>query len=270
MIEDRTGRFDTPLPSSNLESPDPMPDVPASFATALAAAAPPTDLTFEGDDVFGVEIRDRRFAGCVFQDCDFEGSRFVGCSFVDCRFGGCKLRGVRFVGCKFGSDDERPAQWRFCDLSQAHFEDCNLSLNQIVGCTAVETTFDKCSCLGLKFDAEVQRRVGRRKVAGGVRFEGCRLQFAAFTPADYSDSLFESCDLRDVEFARGNFSRASFRGSTLHNADFHSATLDEATLVGATFDRIRLATLFSYQGLTVSPDQQSIILAALGIRVSSR
>lgn len=247
-----------------------MPTPATSFAAVLAASGPLTDMVFEGEDILGLEIRDRHFTACAFQDCDFEGSRFIGCTFVGCRFHGGKFREVRFVGCKFGSDEKRPAKWRFCDLSQARFEDCNLSLVEIDGGTTFETTFDKCSCLGLKFEAEVHRHIGRKKMAGGVRFEGCRLQFAVFRPADYEDSLFESCDLRDVDFSRGNYSRVSFRGSVLHNADFTGATLDEAILSGATFDTFPLTSLFSHHGLVVSPDQQEAMLAAIGVRVASR
>ncbi len=256
--------------SQPIESPTMPSAEPSSLATTLAADEDPTDLDFEGDDVLGIEIRGRRFTACAFRDCDFEGSRFVDCSFVGCVFRGCRFREAAFVGCRFGSEDERPVKWHFCDLSQGRFEDCNLSLGEIDKCTTFETTFDGCSCLGLRFDAEVHRHIGRRKMAGGVRFEKCRLQFAVFKPADYEDCVFESSDLRDVDFSRGNYTRASFRGSVLHNTDFAGATLDEADISGATFDAFPLADLFSHQGLVVSPDQQAILLAGLGIRVAPR
>lgn len=234
-----------------------------------ASSDPVSDLVVRGEDVLDTEIRNRRFSGCTFQECDFEGSRFVDCTFVDCLFDGCKFREVKFGGCRFGGgDDERPLKWRFCDLSQARFEDCNLALCEIAKCKAFETTFDKCSCLGLKFDAEVHRRIGKSKVVGGVRFRECRMQFSVFASADYEDCVFETCDLRDVDCSRGNYTRASFRGSVLHNIDFKGATLDEADISAATFDTFPLSDLFSAQGLVVSRDQQEVILASLGIRVS--
>lgn len=245
-----------------------MSDGTPSFLDALPTD-PATDLVVRREDVLAAEIRGRSFSACLFQDCDFEGSTFIDCTFADCLFDGCKFREATFVRCRLGGGaDERPSRWRFCDLSQARFEGCNLALCEIAECQAFETVFDKCSCLGLKFDAEVHRRIGKSKVTGGVRFQECRMQFAVFTPADYETCVFETCDLRDVDFSRGNYTRASFRGSVLHNVDFKGATLDEADISAATFDTFPLSDLFSAQGLVVSRDQQEPILASMGIRVS--
>lgn len=244
--------------------------VPDHAPTRLTSLPPGevVDLVLRREDALEAMINGSRFSGCTFQDCDFEGSTFSDCTFVDCLFDGCRLREVKFLGCRFGGGDERPVKWRFCDLSQARFEDCSLSLAEIVECKAFETAFTRSSCLGLKFAADVHRRIGKSKVRGGVRFTDCRMQFAVFAPADYEDCAFESCDLRDVDFARGNYTRTSFRGSVLHNADFTGATLDEADLSAATFDTFPLSDLFSCRGLVVSRDQQETILASIGIRVS--
>ncbi|TBW34952.1 pentapeptide repeat-containing protein [Siculibacillus lacustris] len=243
--------------------------VPSPFSIAVAGEARVDDLSFRQEDILGVEIRDRRFTACTFQDCDFEGSRFVACEFLDCRFASSKFREAKFIGCKFGSGgDSRPISWRFCDLSQALFEDCGLSNNLIDKGKAFETSFVRCACLGLKFDAEVHRHIGKQLLVGSVRFRDCRMQFAAFAQANYEASVFESCDLRDVDFSRGNYTRVSFRGSVLHNADFTGATLDEADLSGATFDSFPLAEVFSFHGLVVGRDQQAAMLASIGIRVA--
>jgi uncharacterized protein YjbI with pentapeptide repeats len=240
-----------------------------SLAAILTSDDDVTDGVFEGEDILLREVRHRRFSSCAFKDCDFEGTTFIDCTFVDAGFDGCRFRDVRFVGCRFGGGkDEHPIKWRFCDLSHARFEDSSLALAEIFKCEAFETAFDKCSCLGLKFDADVHRRAGRTKMPGGVHFTGCRMQFSVFAPADYEVRTFESCDLRDVDFSRGNFTRVSFRGSVLHNADFTGATLDEADLTSATFDAFPLSDLFSFRGLVVGRDQQETMLASIGIRVA--
>jgi fluoroquinolone resistance protein len=221
---------------------------------------------FLGEDVVGANVAALQFKNCEFSDCAFEESVIRDSSFMACRFAKCRFQQARFVKTKFGGAEEADAcTWSFCNLPA--FEDCNLSMNKIAKSEVYLTSFSGCVAMGLLFEASVHKRVSNRLVLGGVKFNDCRLHYAAFEELDISKSEFVKCDLRDVSFRRSNLSDSSLTGSALSNADFSGATLDRATLAYSNFDSFNLADLLSYAGLIVSRDQVDTILGALGVMV---
>lgn len=221
---------------------------------------------FSGEDVSDFAASDVIFVRCHFKDCTFDGARFANCRFVQCRFSNCSFLETAFHTTHFADKEvHKGSEWVLCNLSEARFTDCDLSMSIFSKseCYLMEAT--NCSAMGLKFDAQVHRRVSNRLAIGGVKFEGCKLQYGQFVKGNFEDSKFLSCDLRDTSFAGSDLSRCQLRGSSLHNIDLSGATLDNADISYATFDQLFLGEIFSHADLIVSRDQHETILKSIGI-----
>jgi fluoroquinolone resistance protein len=237
-----------------------------SLLEAAGCEQPVTGAVFAEEDIVGADISALRFENCEFHDCRFEDAIIRDSTFTGCRFAKCRFRQTRFRNTSFTAGREESAcTWAFCDLSESSFEECNLSLNRIDKSEAYLTSFADCSAMGLLFNADVHKWVSKRIVIGGVKFERCRMQYAAFEELDLSKSTFVACDLRDVSFRRANLTDCTLTGSSLSNADFTGATLDGAALARANFDAFDLTAPISYAGLLISRDQAETILRGLGI-----
>jgi len=153
-----------------------------------------------------------------------------------------------------------------CNLNEAKFKASNLGMNRIVKCDAFLLSMVDCSATGLKFEAEVHRRISKKQIFGGVDFSRCKLHYAVFAPGNYEESKFEGCDLREVSFAGCNLARTTLSGSSLNGTDFSDATLDNAILAHATFDQLDLSAMQSHHDLVVSRDQHEALLKGMGLR----
>ncbi len=220
-----------------------------SLQESLAGTGPITEVGFDGEDMEEAHLAEAEFRGCRFYACVFDHCSFRESIIEDCHF----------------CEGETGTQWRYCDLSQAEFRRCNLSLNTMVGSKAYLTAFSDCAAAGIQLDLETQRKARTQILAGGVSFRKCKLQYAAFSAADFRESVFEGCDLRDANLSSCNLAQASFRGSSLHNIDFSGSTLDHADLSHASFDALDLSAMASFHAAVVTRDQHEAILASLGI-----
>jgi len=235
-----------------------------SLQESLAGTGPITEVRFDGEDMEEAHLAEAEFRGCRFTQCNFDDATFRACRFYACVFDHCSFRESIIEDCHF-CEGETGTQWRYCNLSQAEFRRCNLSLNTMVGSKAYLTAFSDCAAAGIQLDLETQRKVRTQILAGGVSFRKCRLQYAAFSAADFRESVFEGCDLRDANLSGCNLTQASFRGSSLHNIDFSGSTLDHADLSHASFDALDLSDMASFHAAVVTRDQHEAILASLGI-----
>jgi fluoroquinolone resistance protein len=241
------------------------------LAEAFSRDAVAAETVFRGEDVSEFRTYGARFRNCHFAECDFRLAVLRDCEFIACRFSHCDFREAEFHnGIFIDTERQKGAEWAFCNLGEAKFFKCNMSMGRIVKSEAYLLSFADCSAVGLSFDAEVHRTIARKTMVGGVRFQKTKLQYAQFHQANYEESVFEGCDLRDCSFSGSNLTRVSFRGSSINNTDFARATLDGASLVGATFDELDLASMFSFRGMTVSRDQHENLLQSLGILTADR
>lgn len=224
------------------------------------------DVVFIDEDITDFAASDATFIRCHFKECTFDGARFSNCRFTQCRFSNCSFLETSFHTTHFTDrTNQKGSEWALCNLSEARFTDCDLSMSVFSKseCYLMEAT--NCSAMGLKFDAQVHRRVSNRLAMGGVKFEACKLQYAQFVKGNFEDSKFLSCDLRDSSFSGSDLSRCQLRGSSLHNIDLSGATLNNADISYATFDQLFLSDIFSHVDLIVSRDQHETILKSIGI-----
>lgn len=241
-------------------------DTKLSLEQTLMKCGEATEEVFFGEDITDFAASDAVFVKCHFKDCTFDGARFTNCRFMQCRFSNCSFLETKFHTSHFTDrENQKGSAWVLCNLSEATFTDCDLNMSSFSKseCYLMEVT--SCSAMGLKFDAQVHRRVSNRLVMGGVKFEKCKLQYAQFIKGNFEDSKFFSCDLRDTSFAGSDLSRCQLRGSSLHNIDLSGATLNNADISYATFDQLFLSEIFSYADLIVSRDQHETILRSIGI-----
>lgn len=237
-----------------------------SLAEAFSRNTVTADTVFRGEDVSEFRTSGGRFRTCHFAECDFRMAVFRDCEFIACRFSHCDFREAEFYNCIFiDTETQKGSEWAFCNLGEAKFTNCNMSMGKISKSEAFMLSLADCSAVGLSFDAEVHRKIVKKTMFGGLRFRKTKLQYAQFHAANYEESAFEGCDLRDCSFSGSNLSRVSFRGSSINNTDFSRATLDDASLVGASFDDLDLASMFSFKRMTVSRDQHENLLQSLGI-----
>ena len=238
-----------------------------SLESALASQKVIRGQAFKGDDMTDFHVVEARFADCLFNDCNFEDAIFVGCEFLNCRFAHSSFRNARFEKCTFlDAENHSGTEWSYCNLSDARFKTSNLGMNAFVKCDAFLLSMVDCSATGLKFEAEVHRRISKKQIFGGVDFSRCKLHYAVFSPGNYEESKFEGCDLREVSFAGSNLTRATFSGSSLNGTDFTGATLDHAILAHATYDQLDLSVMQSHHEMVISRDQHEALLKGMGLR----
>lgn len=144
--------------------------------------------TFEGVDLQGLELRDKEFYRCTFENCQFQESRWSRTVFESClvrgsnvtraRFQATGLREVRFENSKLIGID-------WSDVSsnpELSFMECGLSYCSFVGLSLRKTPFLKC-------------------VARESNFYDLDLTDSAFTGTDLSGSNFRGCMLIRTDFS---------------------------------------------------------------------
>jgi uncharacterized protein YjbI with pentapeptide repeats len=229
-------------------------------------AGPVVGRQFRDEDLEDFGLFEMVFIDCRFTDCVFDRARIGSVRFEQCRFLRCSFREAEITDCQFVDQEARSGcDWQDCDFSEARLRRCDLGMNVIARSRAYLASFSDCALPGARIEVEVQRRISKKKVLGGLSFDRCKLQYAQFAPADLEESRFDGSDLRDCVFQGSDLSRASFRGASLNNADFTDATLDGAILAYASFDSFDFAAAASFRGAVISRDQHEAILASMGL-----
>lgn len=226
-------------------------------------------LEFELDTLEELSATNVRFNDCRWIDVDLSGARFVDCQFAGCSFSRSQLADAVFERCNF-FDSGRGAgsDFSYAEMREAKFKNCNLSSSQFVAADMFDVTIKACKANGVNLDqATFTRTYGRsQKVTratlvstifddanlSGIDFEGCNLTKSSFVRADLSSAIFAEADMSECDLAGAQLRRANF---------------DRTDLRGAQLDGMSLGLLSGYDGLKISEDQQSDILAHLGIQV---
>ena len=169
--------------------------------------------------------RETQFKDCVFKNCDFTMFNFTGCDFADSIFENCNLSMV-----KFG----------YIGLDKVHFIDCKLVGADFSNVKDFLFNVDFTNCI-LDYAAFMKKK--NRK----CKFASCSLKGADFSESDFSESVFEHCDL----------SSAVFMQTVLNGTNFTTAynfTIDPERnkLRKAKFSADGLAGLLTSYGIIVT------------------
>lgn len=225
------------------------------------------DAAAEDADFDGCE-----FARIVFADAPLQGARFRRCRFVRCRFSHAELRGAVFEDCSFTDPDEAAAGcvFAFSRLRDARLSRCDLAFAVFERSELHNVEIDRCSLLGARFDrADFSHAYGRKSVSTRAIFRECNLELA-----DLSGAKLMTCDLsgsrmRETCLAGADLTDADLRDCDLFQADFAKARLAGADLRGAAISGLDLIALESFQGLRITPEQQHLLLTAIGVEVDA-
>jgi fluoroquinolone resistance protein len=145
------------------------------------------DQTFEQ----GQMLAWGEYEKCFFRGCDLSEMDLSQYSFIDCTFDACNLSLAKLHKTLFNN---------------VHFKDCKM----------LGLRFDRCNPIGLSFS-----------------FTGCQLQHASFYKIKSRKTHFSRCQLVDVDFAEADFTEAVFEDCDLSGAIFDHTVLEKADLRSA-------------------------------------
>jgi len=210
------------------------------------------------------------FRNCRWVECDFTGARFKDCHFVDCQFLSSLMGEVTFDSCVFfDAASGTSVDFSFANLRESKFLNCNLSASRFVGADLYDVTIKDCKVSGSDFGtATFSRKFGRAQTItraslqssifddcnlSNLDLEGCNLVCSSFRHADLSSAILTEadmgeCDLSNAQILRANFERTDLRGAQLEG--------------------FSIGLLSGFEGIRISASEQQTILVHLGIRVS--
>lgn len=161
------------------------------------------------------------FERVAFRDGVPDASEYERCTFRNCDFSNARWAEIDFVDCRFEG----------CNLSMVVPNHCGLKQVAFVDCKIVGVDFAKCASF-----------------AFAVSFERCNLDFALFTKAPLSKTVFAECSIREASFREADLTRARFVDCDLTGAAFDRTKLEHADMRGA-------------RGFSIDPEKNRIAKA---------
>ena len=231
--------------------------------------------TFQAPMWPDIDLSDCVFQACVFTDGDFDsadlrGARFLKCTLTRCRFTHADARETVFdETVTADASTQRGVDFGFARLEEARFSRCELTQARFEGAELYAAAMVDCHLLGARFTrAKFFRAFGRSIVRAAMSFAGSNLELA-----DLAGVNLEGCDLSRVRLRESDLTDANLEAANLMDADLFQAVIDgarlsRADLRGAQISGLDLRRLGSYQDLKIGPDQQFMLLEALGVDVT--
>lgn len=139
-----------------------------------------------------VSLRDSKFIGCVFDQCDFfmanlSNAEFHDCEFLNSNIQNIKAGQVRMAGSLFDSCDFDSAE-----LNHASFEDCRISNTSFRWCNLSSASFLRCEINVTQFSNSTVR---------DTSYYGSNLSNVEFSyVADWGQIRLQHAVLSDVKF----------------------------------------------------------------------
>ena len=175
-----------------------------------------------------MEFLEQQFKQLNAKDKVLEKGVYEACTFSNCDLSDSNLSDFKFLECDFIE----------CNLSNAKLANTSIQDAQFIRCKMLGLPFDDCSDFALSFS-----------------FSDCILNHSSFYKKEIKKTVFNNCQLLEVDFADCDLSESKFSNCELNNANFELANLEKAdlsTAIGYTMDpenvRIKKAK-FSPSGL---------------------
>lgn len=237
----------------------------------------------------GSRVVGEDLSGFDWSEADLTDAHFVDCVVVSAQLTGAILQGAHFERCRLVSAraahvDAREANFEHCVLTDAathrglqlafsrfegaRFSACDLGFARIDRCDMYDTTFEDCDLRGAVFvGANFRRQLGRKNSEPKAAFLGCNFHLAELRGADVAGCVFTRSRFRETDFTDADLERADLADCDLFGACLDGARLAEADLRGAEISGLDLTRLATREGLKIRPDQQHLLLAALGVDI---
>lgn len=233
-----------------------------------------------GLDLSGFAFDEQPLGRTGFEKCTAANTRYVGgelqlstwngCRFSKCQFSNIELVGATFESCQF-FDGESGSLFRFCELREATFENCDLALSTFLACGLHDVKFSNCRMPGVTFEKPAFGLVRHPRSKKSVRvagfFEKCNMANAIIRDSDFSSLKILDCDLASADLQGTLLINCSLRRSNLSNAALRHVDLTGADLRGADLTGLDLHDLRGFSGMQISASQQHHVLRSLGIEV---
>lgn len=168
------------------------------------------DCLFEAVNISKQLFSDIQFEDCTFNDCDFNEAQFKDCKFIHCQFNRCQMSVVK---------------WPYTELFDVNFVECKLigvDWTQADWPTFrrdPELTFKHCMLNGASFFALVLNE---------LVFDSCQLRDVDFREGDFTDSKITNCDLFQSLFMRTQLGAVDFTDSVHFDINMLNNTLTHA------------------------------------------
>lgn len=153
-----------------------------------------------------------------------------------------------FVHCNFNNCDFTSFDLGKWELEDCVFTQCNFTMAQVRKTKMRDVRFKNCKLMGLDFS-------GCDEFLFSVSFENCQLDYASFFGRKMKKTKFISCSMRETNLEEADFSQAIFDHCDLLAASFVQTNLEQADLrtalnygIDPEQNKIKKAK-FSVQGL---------------------
>ena len=171
-------------------------------------------------------------------------------------------REASFEDCGFADSQTRTGLTAaFCNLEQARFVNCDLTLSLFDRSGLYGVEMRDCNLRGARFlKADFSKAFGRKVVRSSATFHDCNLELADLSDTRLAGCVLSDCDLRDADLTGADLEGADLTGSNLFHALIGGAKLAGADLRRAEISGLDLAALATREGLKITPDQQYPLL----------
>ena len=155
------------------------------------------DEAFTKVSAANLQLQRATFENCSFTNCDFANGNLANIIFADCIFEGCNL-----ALCDVKNTGFQHVTFKDCKLSGIDLSKTRDFLFEVhaVNCIMDNAIFYRCKNKGAKFN-------------------GCSMVETDFTEADFTNVIFDNCNLNRAFFNRTQLKGADFSSSYNYTID---------------------------------------------------
>ena len=147
-----------------------------------------------------VFIEGKNFLGLSDTSSQLTEGEYENCSFINCSFLNFNLSGFNFIECEF----------KICDLSMVKAKGTGFRIVVFKNCKLVGINFGDCNSFSLS-----------------LHFEDCLLNLSSFYKLKLKGTLFNRCNLQEVDFAETDLTGSIFDTCDLAGALFENSILEK-------------------------------------------
>ncbi len=146
-------------------------------------------------------VQNLNFSGLVIKDFDFFGKVFVNCDFSQASFTNCT--------------------WKNCQFAFVFFDDAVFEKGHFDHCKIIESVFGCAHLVQFKIaESDVIQCNFNGATGNNIHFYSNDLMYNRFIATEFSETLFEDCNLKGVYFSKADALIYSFQYSNAEDAFF--------------------------------------------------
>ena len=213
-------------------------------------------------------VRDKTFRQHRFEADEVAGQQFERCLFLACDFSWLDLRECRFVDCRFyDREEELTCQLQGCDLREASFLRCDLTLANLSRSECLGLEMRDCQAMGI----DLSQASFANRITPSSYFCEAYLTGNNFSFANLASCLLERCELHGNRWQNANLSGTSLAGSDLRDGEFGQFDWQGVILSGCDLRGCDLPGLdlrrVDLSGVQICESQQQALLETIGLQI---